>query len=86
VIEWNGLSEVFGWNRAGEACCDQFVAQERLLTTGEAAKALSIDRSTLARWQREGKVTPSWTTAGGHARWDLADLERQVSDLRRHYE
>lgn len=55
---------------------------DRLLSTGEAAKELSVDRSTLARWQREGRVTPARFTAGGHARWDLADLERQVADLR----
>ncbi|WP_084789528.1 MerR family transcriptional regulator [Saccharomonospora iraqiensis] len=55
----------------------------RLLSTGEAAKALSVDRSTLARWQREGRVTPASVTAGGHARWDVEDLQRQVAELRR---
>lgn len=42
--------------------------------------ALSIDRSTLARWQREGRVTPAFVTAGGHARWDLEDLKRQIRE------
>ncbi|WP_083844732.1 helix-turn-helix domain-containing protein [Saccharomonospora cyanea] len=55
----------------------------RLLTTGEAAKALSVDRSTLARWLREGRVLPTEVTAGGHARWDLEDLRRQIADVRR---
>ncbi|WP_285485616.1 MerR family DNA-binding transcriptional regulator [Amycolatopsis taiwanensis] len=54
----------------------------RLLSTGEAAKALSIDRSTLARWHREGKVTPADITAGGHARWDVEDLRAQIRQLR----
>jgi len=56
------------------------VARDRLLTTGEAAKALSVDRSTLARWQREGIVTPEFVTAGGHARWDLEKLKAQIRD------
>jgi excisionase family DNA binding protein len=55
------------------------VARDRLLTTGEAARALSVDRSTLARWQREGKVKPAFVTAGGHARWDLEELKRQIA-------
>jgi excisionase family DNA binding protein len=59
------------------------MARDRLLTTGEAARALSIDRSTLARWEREGKVTPAFKTAGGHARWDLDDLKRQISEIPR---
>jgi len=59
------------------------VARDRLLTTGEAAKALSVDRSTLARWQREGTVTPEFVTAGGHARWDLEKLKAQINALPR---
>jgi excisionase family DNA binding protein len=55
----------------------------RLLTTGEAAKALSIDRSTLSRWIREEKVRPTDVTVGGHARWDLDDLREQIRELRR---
>jgi len=57
--------------------------QGRHLTTGEAAKALSIDRSTLGAWHRQGLVTPASITAGGHARWDLEDLKRQVRELRK---
>ncbi|TVT32749.1 MerR family transcriptional regulator [Amycolatopsis rhizosphaerae] len=57
------------------------MGSDRLLTTGEAAKALSVDRSTLAHWMREGLVTPTSVTAGGHARWNLDDLRRQVLAL-----
>lgn len=56
---------------------------ERHLSTGEAAKALSIARSTLGDWHRRGLVTPAFTTAGGHARWDLEDLKRQVRALQK---
>lgn len=48
------------------------------MTTGEAAKAVGVDRTTLSRWAEEGKVTPAWTTPGGHARWDVEDLKRQL--------
>lgn len=49
-----------------------------LLGTGQAAKAIGIDRGTLRRWWREGRVTPEWVTAGGQARWDVAKLKRQL--------
>lgn len=56
---------------------------ERLVSTGEAAKALSVSRTTLSRWIREERVTPTSWTAGGHARWDVSDLQRQLDELRK---
>ena len=50
----------------------------RLVATGEAARALSVSVQTLQRWVRDGIVTPTATTAGGHHRWDIADLREQV--------
>jgi len=58
------------------------VKRDRLLPTGEAAKAVGVDRTTLARWVSEGKVTPTWKTPGGHARWDVEDLKRQLGITR----
>lgn len=55
---------------------------EQLVTTGEAARALGIGRATLARWWSEGLVTPALVTVGGHARWDVEDLKRQLRELR----
>lgn len=52
--------------------------RERLLSTGEAARALGIDRTTLSRYALDGTVTPTWRTPGGHARWDLDDLKHQL--------
>jgi 8-oxo-dGTP pyrophosphatase MutT (NUDIX family) len=56
--------------------------RKRYLTSREAADALGIGVSTLQRWAADGLVTPAWRTPGkkghGHARWDLADLERQL--------
>jgi len=51
----------------------------RLVATGEAARELGIDRTTLARWADAGLVTPTSRTLGGHLRWDLDDLRRQIA-------
>jgi 8-oxo-dGTP pyrophosphatase MutT (NUDIX family) len=48
------------------------------LTSVAAARALGVGRTTLWRWQRDGSITPAWKTPKGHARWDLADLRRQL--------
>ena len=53
----------------------------RLVGTGEAARALEIDRTTLARWAAAGSVTPASRTVGGHLRWDLDKLRAQLAEL-----
>ncbi|HEX5121059.1 MAG TPA: helix-turn-helix domain-containing protein [Pseudonocardiaceae bacterium] len=55
---------------------------ERLVTTAEAARALGINRGTLARWARDGAVVPAVTTPGGQYRWDMDDLRRQLRENR----
>jgi excisionase family DNA binding protein len=50
----------------------------KLLTTREAAHAIGVGISTLQGWAASGKITPAWRTPGGHARWDLDDLKRQL--------
>lgn len=55
----------------------------KLVPTGVAARELGIDRGTLVRWWQQGLVTPEVVTPGGHARWDMEDLRRQLDDLRR---
>lgn len=54
------------------------VARTKLLTTAQAASALGISRSTLARWANDGLVKPVYRTPGGQFRWDLDDLRRQL--------
>jgi DNA-binding transcriptional MerR regulator len=51
----------------------------KYLPTGEAAREIGVGRATLARWWSEGLVTPVLVTAGGHARWDVDDLKRQLA-------
>lgn len=48
------------------------------MTSREAADHLGIAVSTLQAWTAKGLVTPAWRTPGGQARWDVADLERQL--------
>ncbi len=54
---------------------------ERLIGSGEAARALGINTRTLARWVQEGLVTPTLITAGGHYRFELEDLKAQLRKL-----
>ncbi len=54
--------------------------QPRGLTTGAAATALRVGHQTLLDWARSGIVKPAYRTAGGHMRWDLDDLQRQVDE------
>jgi excisionase family DNA binding protein len=60
--------------------------RSHLVPTGEAARLLGISRTTLMRWVHAGLVTPAWTTRGGHARWDMDQLERQVEQNDAHDE
>ena len=51
----------------------------KLLTTGEVARALGVTPATVARWARDGWITPATVTAGGHYRWDLEQVERELT-------
>jgi DNA-binding transcriptional MerR regulator len=55
---------------------------DRLVSTGQAARELGIDPSTLARWARTGLAAPDFTTAGGHMRWDVERLREQLREQR----
>lgn len=52
---------------------------DELVTTGEAAKAVGVNSTTLQRWAAAGSVTPALTTAGGHLRWNLDTLRQEVA-------
>lgn len=54
------------------------VADDRLLSTGEAARALGLSSRSLARWAKEGQVTPALTTPGGQYRFNLDDLRAEI--------
>jgi DNA-binding transcriptional MerR regulator len=54
----------------------------RLMTSGELAKELGISARTVARYAREGWITPAETTIGGHHRWVLDDVRTEIANLR----
>lgn len=50
----------------------------QLLTTGELAEALQLAQSTLRHYRSAGRLTPRTQTPGGHARWDLDQVRREL--------
>jgi len=52
----------------------------KLVGSGEAAEVAGVSVNTLLRWVREGRITPADRTLGGHYRWDLDDLRRQLTE------
>ena len=53
----------------------------RLVTTGEAARAIGVAPTTLQRWVNAGRLTPTERTLGGHLRWDLDQLRQQIQTI-----
>lgn len=53
---------------------------QSLVTTGVAATQFGVDRCTLVRWWQRGIVVPEFVTPGGHARWRVHSLLRQLQD------
>jgi predicted site-specific integrase-resolvase len=54
-----------------------------LVPTGVAAREIGVARGTLTRWWRAGYVKPALVTAGGHARWDVDKLRRDLRQMER---
>src|ERR1039458_6884100 len=52
---------------------------DRYVSSDLAAADVGVDPETLRRWVRSGKVTPTMRTAGGHYRWNIDDLRRQLA-------
>jgi excisionase family DNA binding protein len=55
---------------------------EKLLTTGQAAKQCSVTPDTILKWIRSGYL-PARRTAGGHHRISSRDLQRVVGPIAR---
>jgi hypothetical protein len=58
------------------------VADPELVPTADAARRIGISSRTLARYAQQGVVRPAVVLPSGHLRWDVADLRRQLSELR----
>jgi DNA-binding transcriptional MerR regulator len=50
------------------------------VSTGAAAAEIGVTSTTLLDWAAKGIVTPATRTAGGHYRWKLDDLRRQLAE------
>jgi DNA-binding transcriptional MerR regulator len=61
-----------------EAGYGRNVAQ-KLLTTGELAKALGVSGGAILVWEGQGLIRPFFKTPGGHRRWILEDVRRQLN-------
>ena len=46
----------------------------KMATIAETAQFLGVSKSTLRRWEREGRLLPDERTAGGQRRYDLTKL------------
>ena len=52
---------------------------DRLLTIKETTQLLHVSKSTLQRWDREGKLVAQRTN-GGHRRYRLSEIEQRVGE------
>lgn len=65
---------------ASRAIVGAMTERRRLVSSTVAADALGVHPGTLWRWYRKGVVAPALITPGGHLRWNLDDLRRQISE------
>jgi DNA-binding transcriptional MerR regulator len=58
------------------------VGDRKVLTTNQLAQELGLSRRSIVRYAADGKITPAYTTPGGHHRWIADDVLRQLRELR----
>ncbi len=61
---------------------NRLMERRRLVTSGQLAEELGISTRTVSRYVREGLLTPTETTLGGHHRWDIDEVREQIRQLR----
>ena len=57
------------------------VADGRLVTTAELARALGLSARTIQRYRQGGVLVPDLVSAGGHARWDVEKVRSRLRAL-----
>jgi hypothetical protein len=79
------FATVRGYSGTSQAC-SRIIAGNLsgvdLVPTGDAAKAIGVNKRTLERWVQRGLVKPTILTPGGHGRWDVDDLKAQLREKR----
>lgn len=73
---WNGEQQ-----RAQLATTVRRVPDE--LTSGQLARELGVSHRAVLKWAEQGVITPEWTTPGGHHRWDLDKVRKELRQQRR---
>lgn len=58
------------------------IVPPKLVSTAVAARELGVSTRTLQLWAQAGTVIPDLVTPGGHARWDVERLRRELRDQR----
>lgn len=53
------------------------------VTAKRAAAALGVSTQTLANWARAGLIPEAERTLGGHRRYDLAKLRRDIAKFQK---
>ena len=51
-----------------------------LLNTNELAQQLGVAASTVRYYRSAGRISPARQTPGGHARWSLEQVRRQLAE------
>ena len=59
---------------------------KKLLTTAEVAEELGVTRATVARYAREGILTPALRLPSGHFRWRLDEVLAQMAKINQDWE
>ena len=57
------------------------MADEELLTTSQLARALGLSLSSIKRYISAGQIKPDLITPGGHYRWNVESVRRQLREL-----
>ncbi|WP_310278052.1 helix-turn-helix domain-containing protein [Haloactinomyces albus] len=55
---------------------------DRLLTSGQLAKELGLSHRSVSHYAQTGQLEPALVTPGGHYRWDVDDVRRQLREMR----
>lgn len=55
-------------------------AVDPLLTSGEVADLAGVDRKTVVRWARDGKLPATVRTLGGHRRWAESEVRAALAE------